>query len=88
MPFPRCGLWVMTHAGDYYMNPQAELPGERENVGKSYIQYSSSSSSFFFFLHKSSKTVRFDISFLKLKNYFGDFSGSPSVKTAFQWSRS
>ena len=49
MPFPRCGLWVMTHAGDYYMNPQAELPGERENVGKSYIQYSSSSSSFFFF---------------------------------------
>ena len=84
MPFPRCGLWVMTHAGDYYVNPQAELPGERENAVKSYIWYSS----IFFFLYKSSKTVRFDISFLKLKNYFGDFSGSPVVKTAFQWSRS
>ena len=43
---------------------------------------------FFFFLYKSFKTVRFDISFLKAENYFGDFSGGPTVKTAFRWSRS
>ena len=56
------------------MNPQVELPGERKNAVKSYIQ------STIFFLYKSFKTFRFDISFLKAENYFGDFSGGPTVK--------